>query len=126
MKVKTFFCDLDGRLVKHPGGDSILRVMDPNHKLQLLDGAEEFLKWIDYHRHHLVITTGRKESCREATEKQLQNAGIWYDQLIMGFGGSDRVLINDRKSDGRTTAFAVNIDRNVGLKETDYRGEENV
>jgi hypothetical protein len=117
---------LDGTLVKHPGGDGILKVMDPNHKLQLLEGTEEFLKWIDYHRHHLVITTGRKESCREATEKQLQNAGIWYDQLIMGFGGSDRVLVNDRKSDGRTTAFAVNIDRNVGLKETDYKGEENV
>ena len=126
MKVKTFFCDIDGTLVKHPGGNNILRVMDPDHELQLLDGTEEFLKWIDYHRHHLVITTGRKESCRKATEKQLQNAGIWYDQLIMGFGGSDRVLVNDRKTDGRTTAFAVNIDRNVGLNEIDYKGEDNV
>ena len=117
MKVKTFFCDLDGTLVKHPGGDGILKVMDPNHKLQLLEGTEEFLKWIDYHRHHLVITTGRKESCREATIKQLQRARIWYDELIMGFGSGDRILINDKKTDGRETASAINLERNGGLKD---------
>ena len=117
MKVKTFFCDLDGTLVKHPGGDSILRVMDPNHKLQLLDGAEEFLKWIDYHRHHLVITTGRKESCRKMLEKQLAEVGIMYDMLIMGIGGGVRVVINDLKPYGDyDTAKSVNLSRDEGIK----------
>jgi hypothetical protein len=35
----------------------------------------------------------------------------------MGFGGGDRILINDRKS-GKTenTAFAINLTRNEGVK----------
>jgi len=64
------------------------------------------------------LTTGRKESCREATEKQLQRAGIFYNQLIMGFGGGDRIIINDRKPNSdKDTVFAVNIDRNKGIKD---------
>jgi|TARA_R100000027_G_scaffold66819_1_gene63606 phosphoglycolate phosphatase-like HAD superfamily hydrolase len=116
MNPKTIFCDLDGTLVKHPSGEGILKVTDPEHELELLPGTEEFLKWVDLNRHYLVITTGRKESCREATIKQLQRANIWYDQLIMGFGSGDRVLINDRKTDGRQTAFAINLERNGGIK----------
>jgi hypothetical protein len=36
----------------------------------------------------------------------------------MGFGGGDRILINDRKA-GRTedTAFAINVTRNEGVKD---------
>jgi hypothetical protein len=35
----------------------------------------------------------------------------------MGFGGGDRILINDKKSNSdRNTAYAINIDRNVGLE----------
>jgi hypothetical protein len=46
----------------------------------------------------------------------MQIAGINYDQLIMGFGGGDRILINDRKSDSdRDTAYAINLKRNKGL-----------
>jgi hypothetical protein len=33
----------------------------------------------------------------------------------MGIGGHDRVLINDRKSNGRDTAFCHNVDRNKGI-----------
>ena len=65
----------------------------------------------------MVITTGRKHSARESTIKQMQRAGINYDQLIMGFGGGDRILINDRKKDGRTTAFSINLPRNKGVSE---------
>ena len=71
---------------------------------------------IDKERYHLVITTGRKESARESTIKQLQRAGILYDQLIMGFGGGDRILINDRKEGSdRDTASAINLTRNEGV-----------
>jgi len=51
------------------------------------------------------------------TVKQLQEAGIFYDQLIMGVGRGSRVLINDLKPDGAITAYSVNIERNKGLKE---------
>jgi len=115
---KTIFCDLDGTLVKHPGSEGVLQnSTDPNHELELLPGTHEFLKWVDLNRHYLVITTGRKESCREATIKQLQRANIWYDQLIMGFGSGDRILINDKKTDGRETASAINLERNGGIKD---------
>ena len=114
-KPKTIFCDLDGTLVKHPGDVGL--VQDPSYKLEVLPGVDELLHYIDVNSYHLVITTGRKESARESTVKQLQRAGILYDQLIMGFGGGDRILINDRKS-GRTedTAFAINVRRNEGVK----------
>jgi len=113
-KSKTIFCDLDGTLVKHPGDVRV--VQDPNYELEVLPGVDKLLYEIDVNSYHLVITTGRKESAREATVKQLQRAGILYDQLIMGFGGGDRILINDRKPNSdRDTAYVINVDRNKGI-----------
>jgi len=114
-KPKTIFCDLDGTLVKHPGDVTI--ITSPEYKLELLPGVKEFLYTIDSNRYHLIITSGRKEGLRDATIKQLQNAGIIYDQLIMGFGGGDRILINDRKSNSNIdTAYSINLNRNEGVK----------
>ena len=111
---KTIFCDLDGTLTKHPKDVGLIQ--DPNYELEVLPGVKEFLYTIDVNRYHLVITTGRKVSARESTVKQLQRAGILYDQLIMGFGGGDRILINDRKEGSdRDTASAINVTRNGGV-----------
>ena len=34
----------------------------------------------------------------------------------MGFGGGDRILINDRKTDSnRDTAYSINLKRNEGV-----------
>ena len=52
---------------------------------------------------------------RKSTEQQLANAGIFYDQLVMGVGGGVRVLINDNKPDGRQAAICINVERNVGI-----------
>ena len=113
-KSKTIFCDLDGTLTKHPGDSTLIQ--NPEYELEVLPGVKEFLHKIDVNRYHLVITTGRKVSAREATVKQLQRAGILYDQLIMGFGGGDRILINDRKmGSDRDTASAINVTRNGGV-----------
>lgn len=111
---KTIFCDLDGTLVKHCGDP--LAMQNPDHELELLPGVREILLDWDRKRYHVVITTGRKESTRDATVKQLQRAGVLYDQLIMGFGGGDRILINDKKPDSdRDTAYAINLSRNTGV-----------
>ena len=40
----------------------------------------------------IVLVFLEEESMRKNTEKQLSEAGIVYDQLVMGIGGS-RVLI---------------------------------
>ena len=114
-KPKTILCDLDGTLTKHPGDSTLIQ--NPEYELEVLPGVKEFLYTVDFNSYHLIITTGRKESAREATVKQLQRAGILYDQLIMGFGGGDRILINDRKGGSvEDTAFAINLTRNEGVE----------
>ena len=111
----TVFCDIDGTLVKHSKPTDSQK---PTHTLELLDGTlEKLLEW-DKMGYNIILTTGRKESLRSVTESQLNNVGIIYDQLIMGIGGGKRVLINDRKPYGVIDyAIAINIDRNVGIKD---------
>ncbi len=109
---KTIFCDIDGTIVKHklPSRNAI-----PTNELELLPGTiEKFSEW-DSKGYIIILVTGRKESLRKNTEKQLAEVGIIYDQLIMGIGGGSRVLINDEKPDGRKTASAYNIPRNSGI-----------
>ena len=113
-KSKTIFCDLDGTLVKHCNP---VEIQDPNLKLEVLKGTHEKLRDWDNKGYTIIITTGRKESARPATVKQLQRAGILYDALIMGVGGGERILINDRKTDGTPTALAINLPRNSGVSE---------
>ena len=111
---KTIFCDLDGTLVKH---SNPIDVQNPNLELEVLPGTHERLVEWDTKGYYIVITTGRKESARESTVKQMRRAGINYDQLIMGFGGGDRILINDRKEGSdRNTAYVINLTRNKGLE----------
>lgn len=111
---KTIFCDIDGTLTKHILPND---AANEEYSLQLLDGTiEKFLEW-DRLGYNIILTTGRKESLRSSTEKQLKRAGIFYDQLIMGIGGGDRILINDKKPDGRETAFRYCPDRNGGIKD---------
>ena len=56
----------------------------------------------------------------DSTIRQLETAGIIYDQLVMGFGGGDRILINDRKSNSdRNTAMVINLDRDTGMSDLD-------
>ena len=67
--------------------------------------------------YNIILITGRRESQRQKTEKQLDLFGIFYDQLIMGVGGGDRVIINDRKPNSdRDTAYAINLNRNEGVE----------
>ena len=110
---KTIFCDIDGTLTKHtlPTQSQL-----PSNKMELLDGTLDKLNEWDQKGYRIILTTGRKEGLRSQTEKQLQEVGIIYDQLIMGIGGGARYIINDNKPDGRETAFAVNIERNEGIK----------
>tara|TARA_Y100000592_G_C5465782_1_gene316620 strand:+ start:2041 stop:2406 length:366 start_codon:yes stop_codon:yes gene_type:complete len=112
-KSKTIFCDLDGTLVEHSDPISI---QDPDFKLKVLPGTHEKLKEWDSKGYYIIITTGRKVCAKSATINQLSKAGIIYDDLIMGFGGAARYIINDRKKDSNAnTAFAINLERNKGI-----------
>ena len=112
-KSKTIFCDLDGTLVKHRNP---VEAQNPDLELEVLPGTHDKLREWDSKGYYIIITTGRKISARESTKKQLQRAGIFYDQLIMGFGGAFRYIINDRKPNGsRNYASAINLIRNEGI-----------
>jgi hypothetical protein len=109
---KTIFCDIDGTLLEHfPPGESFY---DFKPKA-LLGTVEKLLEW-DKKGYNIILTTGRKESMRKITVKQLESAGIFYDQLIMGIGGGVRILINDLKPNSdQETATAINLKRDEGI-----------
>ena len=113
----TIFCDIDGTLVVHEKPDTISH---PKHKMILLEGTiNKLIEW-DRLGYRIILTTGRKESMRKETERQLSECGIFYDKLIMGLGGGKRVLINDRKPNGTVDyAYAINLKRNQGIKDVE-------
>ncbi len=117
-KPKTIFCDIDGTILVHL--HKISQVLQ--HEGELLAGVrDKFDEW-DSKGHHIVLTTARKESARAHTVKQLQDAGIIYDQLIMGVTSGVRVLINDKKlPQDADRARSVNVITNQGWNATDWK-----
>ena len=89
------------------------------NKQELIEGTvEKFLEWRSK-EYYIVVTTARVEGLKKVTEKQLTDAGLFYDQMIMGLPNGCRVLINDDKSDGTITAVAHCIKRDVGISNID-------
>lgn len=112
MENKVVFLDIDGCIFKHHGGHSSDL---PEHETVLLPGVREKLDEWEVEGCQLIITTGRKESYRKFTEEQLFKAGVAYDQLVMGLGRGERILVNDQKIDGSNAARAFCIKRNEGI-----------
>lgn len=110
---KTIFLDIDGCLIKHNGNLSTQILKG----VEVLPGTIEKLNQWEADGHRIILTTGRKESMRSITEIQLLSVGIFYDQLIMGLNRGERIVINDKKPNlEMTVARAIQIDRNVGIK----------
>ena len=109
----TILCDIDGTLIHHHGNAHKQLMSDP----VLLPGVKEKFEQWDRKGYNIILITGRRESWRKVTEKQLQSVGIFYDQLIMGVGGGPRVLINDLKPNSDSpTAIGVVLERNEGFE----------
>lgn len=112
-KHSTYFVDLDGTLFANRG------------KYTTPDWSEEPIPLVDniaiinqYKKHGgmVIITTSRPKSYRDLTIRQLDTAGISYDELLMGLPHSPRVLINDfATSNPYPTAIAVNVPRDGKL-----------
>lgn len=110
---KTIFLDIDGCLVKHQGNLTTQILND----VELLPGVIEKLNQWEADGHKIILTTGRKESMRKITEKQLQSVGIFYDQLIMCLNRGERIIINDKKPNKDIcVARAIQIERNIGIE----------
>ena len=108
--MKTYFFDIDGTLLTHL--DSLEKGLETDF-IKPLPGVREKISDLHCDGHTIIITTARCESMRPLTIKQLENAGIVYDQLIMGITSGSRVLVNDYVSEGKPTAYAHNVLRNV-------------
>ncbi len=110
-----FFLDIDGTLLKH-FGDKPEQFED---KIEVLPGVREFFSLCGKNGHTIILTSGRRESFRKITEKQLRNACIPFDQLILGCTNAIRVLVNDTKpyrEDSPATALCFNLVRDEGVQ----------
>ena len=109
---KTIICDIDGCILKHKGNLINSNLEDA----ELLPGVKEkFDEW-DKKSYKIIFLTGRKESMREVTEKQLKSFGLFWDVLVMGATRGERILINDLKpGNENNTATAINMIRNQGF-----------
>lgn len=113
---KTIICDIDGTLIEHYGNATEQLLRPPKI---LPNVIKKFNEW-DRKGYNIILITGRRESWRKKTEQQLVDIGIFFDQLVMGVGGGQRILINDLKPKGDYhTARAYNIVRNTGLEDVD-------
>ena len=111
-KPKTIICDIDGVLLEHRNQGLSSQL----YSTPLKGTLKKINEW-DVKGYNIILITGRRESLRKKTEEQLLMYGIFYDQLIMGVGGGDRVVINDRKPNSkRDTAYAINLNRNEGIE----------
>lgn len=111
MHPPTIFLDIDGTIFKYRNWIDLYK-----EHAELLPGVTEKMEEFENKGCRIILTTGRKESMRGQTEKELRDHGIYYDVLLMGLGGGTRYLINDKKPDGRLGAFAINVERNGGLE----------
>ena len=102
----TWFLDLDGTLVKHNG-----HLTDGRDTM--LAGADALLAQIPA-GDLVVIITSRTEAHREATVRFLADHGIRYDHIIFGAPFGERIVVNDAKPSGLTTAVSVNLSRDQG------------
>lgn len=112
--MKTIFLDIDGVMIRHHG----LSNKQTTLETIILPGVEEKLvKWQE-RGYKIILTTGRRESEREVTIKQLADVGITYDMLIMGMNPGERIIINDLKPNSNVpTASAICLQRNKGLSD---------
>ncbi len=109
----TLFIDIDGTILFHI--EDFSRIHEYKGSQLILPGAKK--KLYDWHCHGycLVLTTGRPEGLRALTVEQLADAGVLYDQLIMGIGAGPRILINDYVKNTPHKATAINVIRNEGI-----------
>lgn len=110
---KTVICDIDGCIFNHMGNLPNMILGEP----QLCPNVKEQFDLWDKKAYRIILLTGRRESMREMTEKQLKSFGLFWDLLIMNATRGQRILVNDIKPGVEgDTAVAYNLQRNEGFK----------
>ena len=104
---KTWFIDLDGTVLIH--NDNVNEKDD-----QVIQKSIEFLKTIE--NDYIVFTTSRKIKHKKKTEQFLKDNKIKYDKVIYNLPYGERIVINDNKTSGLITAYALPLTRNDGIE----------
>lgn len=102
---KTWILDIDGTIVKHNG--YLIDGYDT-----LLEGVKEFFANIASDD-KIVLMTARKKEHLENLKNFLSQQGIRYDYLLTDMPVGERILVNDKKTSGLKTAYAVNLERDA-------------
>ena len=89
--------DLDGTIVKHNGY--------LNGEDSLLPGVKDFWKQLPS-EDKIVLLTARSSEFRDKTIEFLNLHGLRYETILFDLPKGERILINDRKVSGLTTAIA--------------------
>lgn len=85
-------------------------------RLKLLPGVARAFESYDRKGYNIILTSGRRESSRAKTEKQLTKLGLFWDQLVLGVKGWPRVLINNMSEhNDKPRAIAYNVRKNEGF-----------
>ena len=117
---KTVFCDIDGTLLLHKG-DIVKNITE---EPVILEKVIDTIKQWEKLNYKIILTTGRKECTRKQTEQQLCELTIVYDSLIMGITNGNRIIINDKKTNGvENTCYAINLVRNKGFENIDLTSQ---
>ena len=111
--LKTIICDIDGTLLNYLHHEIPESVHIKDHVV--LSGVVEKMRQWEVQGCRIIIITGRRESERERTEKDLRYFHIPYDVLLMGYADTGRVLINDVGAKGECKAHAVSLPRDEGF-----------
>ena len=116
--MKTIICDIDGTLLDYQHST----IPQPGNKKEhvALPGAVEKMRQWEMRGCRIIIITGRRESERTRTVRELKHQHIPYDLLIMGFADTGLVLINDEGRRGECKAHAVSLPRDEGLSKYDW------
>jgi hypothetical protein len=114
---KTIFSDIDGTLIEQVRFEDL----NPNVVNVLPGVAEKMNEWYEA-GHYIVLTTARPENLREITKQQMETAGIRYNQLVMGIGREERILINNNSKGepDNHRAMAVPVARDGGFANLEW------
>jgi hypothetical protein len=81
---------------------------------KILDGVIDFFSKI-MPQDKVILTTSRQKKYEADLKKFLKKFNLRYDEIIFDLPFGERVLINDKKSSGLKTAYAINKERNAPL-----------
>jgi len=100
----TYFCDIDGTIVK-----SLNNYIDPY--IPLINNVKKLKNELD-RGCKIIFCTARPEKYKEVTRKMLDELGFESCDLLMAIHHSKRILINDfADSNPYPSAIAINLNR---------------